>query len=200
MDKQPLTAKQRLVYEFIRECIELNRRPPTVREIAEHFGIKSPKGVTDHLVAIERKGWIERTPHSSRGIQLTDESEGIPIIGRVAAGPAILAQENVLGHLSFAQLFGLQDRFSVQVVGDSMEKAGIQDGDYVIVQRTEGFRDGDIVVVLMEGEATCKRIFREPSGSIRLQPENDRMKPMSIDSDHPDFRLAGLVVGVVRKY
>lgn len=200
MDKQPLTDKQRAIYDYIKECIEVDRRPPTVREIADQFGMRSPKGATDHLTALERKGWIDRTPHSSRGIQLTQEDQGIPVVGRVAAGHPILAQENILGHLNFAQLFGLRDRFSVQVVGDSMEKAGIQEGDYVVVQRSTDFRDGDIVVALLDGEATCKRIFRERNGSIRLQPENDRYRPILVDENQPDFRIAGVVVGVVRRY
>jgi repressor LexA len=200
MDKQALTEKQHAIYEYIRECISLERRPPTVREIADHFGIRSPKGATDHLAALERKGWIERVAHSSRGIQLVEEEVGIPVLGKVAAGHPILAQENLLGHLNFTQLFGLRDRFAVQVVGDSMEKAGIQEGDYVIVQKAQDFRDGDIVVALLDGEATCKRIFRQTDGSVRLQPENDRHRPILVDATQPDFRIAGLVVGVVRRY
>jgi repressor LexA len=160
----------------------------------------APKGATDHLAALERKGWIERVAHSSRGIQLVEEEVGIPVLGKVAAGHPILAQENLLGHLNFTQLFGLRDRFAVQVVGDSMEKAGIQEGDYVIVQKAQDFRDGDIVVALLDGEATCKRIFRQTDGSVRLQPENDRHRPILVDATQPDFRIAGLVVGVVRRY
>jgi repressor LexA len=188
------------VYEYIRECIKTLHCPPTVRQIADHFGIRSPKGVTDHLGMLERKGWILRQPHVSRGIQLADEEEGIPILGRAAAGHPILAQQQLLGHLNFAQLFGLKDRFSVQISGDSMEKAGIQDGDYVIVQRGKDFRDGDIVVAEIEGESTVKRIFKESRGRYRLQPESDRHKDLFVDARQPDFRIAGKVVGVVRRY
>lgn len=199
MMKDPLTDRQAEVFDFIRECIHTNACPPTVREIAEHFGFRSPKGASDHLAALERKGWIDRLPGSSRGIRLVDEEEGIPILGRAAAGHPILAQQNMLGHLSFPQLFGLQDRFAVQVVGDSMIKAGIEEGDYVIVQKTSSYSDGDIVVAELDGEATIKRMFRE-KGGLRLQPENDAYTPIRVDESQPDFRLAGLVVGVVRKY
>lgn len=198
--KEDLTKKQRAVYEFIRSCIEENKIPPTVRDIADHFHIKSPKGASDHLAMLERKGWIRRTPGVSRGIHLTDDAEGIPIVGQVAAGHPILAQENVLGHLNFAQLFGLRDRFSVQVSGDSMEKAGIHDQDYVIVQRGSDFRDGDIVVAEVEGEATVKRIYKESAKKYRLEPESDRHLPLYVEANQPDFRIAGRVVGVVRRY
>ncbi len=202
--KQDLTKKQRAVYEYIRSCIEENKCPPTVRDIADHFNIKSPKGASDHLAMLERKGWITRTPGISRGVHLVKEEEegeeGIPILGKVAAGHPILAQENVMGHLNFAQLFGLQDRFSVQVSGDSMEKAGIHDHDYVIVQRGSDFQDGEIVVALMDGEATVKRIYKENANRYRLQPESDRHLPQYVEADHPDFRIAGRVVGVVRRY
>lgn len=198
--KEPLTTKQRAVYEFIRSQIEEERRPPTVREIVDHFNIRSPKGGTDHLAMLERKGWIIRTPGISRGIRLADDEEGIPILGRAAAGHPILASEHILGHLSFAKLFGLQDRFSLEVSGDSMEDAGIHDGDYVIVQRGTSFQNGDIVVAIVEGDATIKRIFKESAKKYRLQPENKRMKPIFVEPKQADFHIAGRVVGVVRRY
>ena len=199
-EKEPLTKKQRAVYEFIRSRILEDRRPPTVREIADHFHIRSPKGATDHLAMLERKGWILRTPGISRGIELPDEDPGIPILGRAAAGHPILAQEHILGHLNFVQLFGLQNRFSVEVSGDSMEDAGIHDGDFVIVQRGGDFSDGDIVLAVLEGEATIKRIFRESDKQYRLQPENKKHKPILVDENQPDFQVGGRVVGVVRRY
>lgn len=203
-EQQPLTARQQAVYEFIREQLHATRRPPTVREIADHFGFRSPKGGTDHLAALERKGWIIRTPGVSRGIQLVEdemtEEEGIPILGKVAAGHPILAQQNLMGSLSFSQLFGLQDRFAVQVMGESMIEAGIHEGDFVVVQRTTEFRDGDIVVAMIEGEATVKRFERDKQGRILLCPENPRFEPIVVDEQTSDFRMAGLVVGVVRKY
>ena len=199
--KEDLTVKQRAVYDFIRSRIEGERCPPTVREIADHFNIKSPKGASDHLAMLERKGWITRTAGLSRGIQLTDEEDlGIPILGTAAAGHPILAQENVMGHLSFAQLFGLQDRFSVQISGDSMEKAGIHDQDYVIVQRGSDFRDGDIVLAMIDGDTTVKRIYRETKKRYRLEPESDRHLPIYVDDNQPDFQILGQIVGVVRRY
>jgi repressor LexA len=198
--KQDLTVKQRRVYDYIRSRIEGERCPPTVREIADHFNIKSPKGASDHLAMLERKGWITRSPGLSRGIQLTTEEQGIPIVGKAAAGHPILAQENILGHLSFAQLFGLQDRFSVQISGDSMVNAGIHDQDYVIVQRGSDFRDGDIVLAMIEGESTVKRIFRESKKRYRLEPESDRHLPIYVDDNQPDFQVLGQIVGVVRRY
>jgi len=199
-EKETLTVKQAAVYEFIRSRIEEDKRPPTVREIVEHFNIKSPKGGTDHLAMLERKGWIIRTPGISRGIRLAEEDEGIPILGRAAAGHPILASEHILGHLSFAKLFGVQDRFSLEVSGDSMEDAGIHNGDYVIVQRGTSFHDGDIVVAIVEGDATIKRIYKESAKRYRLQPENKRMKPIFVEPKQSDFHIAGRVVGVVRRY
>lgn len=199
-EKEPLTSKQAAVYEFIRSRIEEDKRPPTVREIVDHFNIKSPKGGTDHLAMLERKGWIIRTPGISRGIRLADEEDGIPILGRAAAGHPILASEHILGHLSFAKLFGVQDRFSLEVSGDSMEDAGIHDGDYVIVQRGSNFQNGDIVVAILEGDATIKRIFKESARKYRLQPENKRLKPIFVEPKQADFHIAGRVVGVVRRY
>jgi repressor LexA len=199
-EKEPLTTKQRAVYEFIRSRIEEDRRPPTVREIVDHFHIRSPKGGTDHLAMLERKGWIIRTPGISRGIRLADDEEGIPILGRAAAGHPILATEHILGHLSFAKLFGVQDRFSLEVSGDSMEDAGIHDGDYVIVQRGSNFSNGDIVVAVLEGDATIKRIYKESAKRYRLQPENKRLKPIFVEPRQSDFHIAGRVVGVVRRY
>jgi len=199
--KDDLTVKQRAVYDFIRSKIEGEHCPPTVREIADHFNIKSPKGASDHLAMLERKGWINRTAGLSRGIQLTDGDElGIPILGKAAAGHPILAQENVMGHLSFAQLFGLQDRFSVQISGDSMEKAGIHDQDYVIVQKGSDFREGDIVLAMIDGESTVKRIYRESSTRYRLEPDSDRHLPIYVDENQPDFQILGQIVGVVRRY
>lgn len=198
--KKDLTVKQRAVYDYIRSRIEGDHCPPTVREIADHFNIKSPKGASDHLAMLERKGWITRIPGLSRGIQLTTGEQGIPIVGKAAAGHPILAQENILGHLSFAQLFGLQDRFSVQISGDSMVNAGIHDQDYVIVQRGSDFRDGDIVLAMIEGESTVKRIYRESAKRYRLEPESDRHLPIYVDDNQPDFQVLGQVVGVVRRY
>ncbi|MDF3129002.1 transcriptional repressor LexA [Kiritimatiellaeota bacterium B1221] len=199
--KEDLTVKQRAVYEYIRSRIEGDHCPPTVREIADHFNIRSPKGASDHLAMLERKGWITRTAGLSRGIQLADDEEkGIPILGKAAAGHPILAQENPLGYLNFAQLFGLQDRFSVQISGDSMENAGIHDQDYVIVQRGSDFRDGDIVLAMIDGESTVKRIFKEDNSRYRLQPESDRHLPLYVESNQPDFQILGSIVGVVRRY
>jgi len=197
--REDLTKKQRAVYEYIRARIDVDHCPPTVREIADNFGIRSPKGASDHLAMLERKGWITRTPGLSRGIQLTEE-EGIPILGKAAAGHPILAQQHVLGHLNFSQLFGLQDRFSVQISGDSMEKAGIHDQDYVIVQRSADWQEGEIVLAMVDGETTVKRIFKEDSRRYRLEPESDRHLPIYVETDQPDFQVVGRVVGVVRRY
>jgi len=198
--KEPLTVKQRAVYDYIRSRIQQDHCPPTVREIADNFSIKSPKGASDHLAMLARKGWITRTPGLSRGIQLTDTDEGIPLVGKAAAGHPILAEENVLGHLNFSQLFGLQNRFSVQISGDSMEKAGIHDQDYVIVQKGSDFSDGDIVLAMVNGDSTVKRIYRESKKRYRLQPESDNHLPFFVDEKEPDFQILGKVVGVVRRY
>lgn len=196
--EENLTERQRAILDFIEEVIDDSGYPPTVREIGRHFRISSPRGVSDHLGALERKGYIEREPGKARGMRLLRKLSGVPIVGRVAAGNPILAVENVEGRLDMADLFGTRDVFAVSVDGDSMMDAGIFDGDYVVVRRAESVENGAVGVAYIDGDATVKRIYRTRSG-YRLKPENEAFEPIEVDESTGDFRIGGVVVGVVRR-
>jgi len=196
-----LTNRQREVFEFIRDTCRAESRPPTVREIADHFGFRSPKAATDHLNALERKGYIVRRNRKSRNIEIPEElsPQGIPVLGRIAAGSPILAVENVERTLSLGGLFGLSSTtFALRVQGDSMRDAGILDGDYVIVESGAEVKNGAIAVVLLGDEATVKRVFFERH-RVRLRPENPAFEEIVVDESSPDFRMCGPVRGLMRR-
>ena len=197
-----LTARQLEVLEFIRACGDRNGRPPTVREIAGHFRLASTHGVRRHLAALETKGAIIRQFNRARGIQLTGEyarPRGIPIIGRVAAGVPITAQENLEGYLSLESFLQEDaETFCLRVKSDSMIEAGIFDGDYVIVRAKTRFRDNEIGVAIIDGEATVKKLRRR-GRVIELIPANEQFKPLRVDPSQCEFRYAGEVVSVHRK-
>ncbi len=196
-----LTARQREVFEFIRHTFRAAHRPPTVREIAEHFGFRSPKAVTDHLNALERKGYIVRRSRKSRNIEIPEDfaPDGIPVVGRIAAGSPILAVENLEGSISLNNLFALSaTTFVLRVQGDSMREAGILDGDYVVVEGEAPVKSGTIAVILLGDEATVKRVFFEGE-RVRLHAENPSFEDITVDVSSPGFRLCGPVRGVVRR-
>lgn len=195
---EPLTDRQRQILQFIESHADQHGRPPSVREIAGHFRIASPKGVSDHLAALERKGHLNRQAGIARGLQLVRRSDGVPIVGRVAAGAPITAEENIEGSLDVGGVFGRGEFFAVRVVGESMKDAGIHPGDFVIVHKDARVETNQIAVVYLDGEATVKR-FHKTSDGYRLDPENPAFQPIFIDESTPDFRLAGPVVGVIRK-
>jgi repressor LexA len=193
-----LTERQLIVYEFIRDKIVHRGYGPTVREIGEHFDIRSPNGVMCHLKALEKKGLIHRSPGKSRAIELTaearDEDRGWPLVGVVAAGPTTLAFEQA-ERIELEEFFPRKDVFVLRVSGDSMIEAQISDGDYVLVRRQTSARPGQIVVAqTSEGEATLKYWFPEKN-RIRLQPANSSMAPIYVR----EATVLGTVVGVVRK-
>ena len=200
--RKPLTKKQDRIFEFIRKHVQDIGYPPTVREIGMNFGI-SEKGAYDHLNAIEKKGYIRRMPKKPRAIEILEfvpqklpqTAVEIPIVGRVAAGEPILASENVEGTLPVPREVVKEDTcFALRVNGKSMIEAGIFEGDIVIV-RSQNYADtGDIVVALLDEEATVKRFFRDGS-KIRLQPENSVMSPIIVD----DAQILGKVVGLFRR-
>jgi repressor LexA len=200
--KNPLTARQRQIFDFILEQIDERGIPPTIREIAGQFGISSPNGVRDHLLALQRKGYLKRTPEKSRSLEVAEglrRDRGSPILGRIAAGKPILAEENFQGLLNFNLLFGRNSAlFALRVEGDSMKGAGIFPGDFVVVKHQPNIANGEIGVVYLDDEATVKRIFLE-GDRLRLQPENDAMDPVFIDRDDDRLRIGGKVIGVVRK-
>ena len=202
--KNKITDRQQEIYEFIRTRIDGRGIPPTIREIGEAFGIRSTNGVEKHLQALEQSGFVMREPGKSRGISLRADGRRplatVPLLGRVAAGMPVLSPENHEGELTVdISLFSLRtphNLFALKVRGESMIDAHIVDGDTVIVRALSVARSGDIVVALVNGEATVKRLFVE-NNRVRLQPENSSMKPINVDRG--DFRILGRVVGVVRK-
>lgn len=209
-----LTERQRQALDYITECLNARGYPPTLREIGEHMGIRSTNGVNDHLKALERKGYLVREELKSRALRPVDRSDGkapdderdqleIAIVGRVAAGEPILAEENVLDRVVVDRYFlgavKAREVFGLVVRGQSMIEDGIYDGDYIFVRKQSTAERGEIVVVMVEGEATCKRFFLE-GDKIRLQPANASMRPIFIDrSEFRSIDILGKVVGVYRR-
>lgn len=198
-----ISERQQTILEFIRETTAASGMPPSLREIGEKFGIRSTNGVEKHLQALERSGHISRVRGKSRGIAVSGglrTASNIPLLGRVAAGVPVLSPENREGDIAVdLSLFSLktsQQVFALGVRGESMVDAHILDGDTVLVREQTTARNGDIVVALVDGEATVKRFFLE-NDRIRLQPENRNMAPLYFDRG--DLRIIGKVVGVMRK-
>ena len=206
-----LTQRQRQVLELIRRHLKTEGAPPTIRELKEGLKLKSLRGVTVHLDALVRKGAIQRS-RQARGIRLVglmdemspDENSGevvyLPVLGRIAAGAPILAEQH------FEERLAVDPRwvpgpgcFAVRVHGESMIGAGIHDGDYVVVRPQPTADNGQIVAVLIEGEATVKRFYLE-RGRVRLQPENPAVEPMFIHPKDKSIRILGKVVGLFRKF
>ena len=202
--KETLTESQRRVYEFVREHIQSESRPPTVREIGDALGISSTNGVRDALLILERKEYIRREKHLSRAIELTDAPtpaniESIPIVGRVAAGLPLLAVENVDGHIAVDRSFLPRGEvFSLRIVGESMKDEGILDGDLVLVKRQDVANRGDIVVAVIGEEATVKKFYPERH-RVRLEPANEAFQTIVVDKNAPGFFIAGVVVGLLRR-
>ncbi|MCP4726662.1 MAG: transcriptional repressor LexA [bacterium] len=202
-----LTDRQEKVMEFIRDWIESRGYPPTIRDIQKPFGIKSTNGVKVHLDALEKKGYIIRNPGISRGIELTelsgkkteDDMQRIPVIGRIAAGAPILAEQNYEDELVVDNRFVRAGKiFALEVRGDSMVEAGIFNGDYVIAKHDASYFPGDIVVAVIGDEATVKRYYRD-TDRVRLEPANSAYGPIIVDEETPGFYVAGKVVALQRK-
>jgi len=209
MDRTPLSARQSDVLAFIRSEIRRHGRPPTVREIGQRFGMSSTGSVRDHLKALLRKGYITYRKHEARGIGLVDKMietvrsgrvRSIPVLGTIAAGQPILAEENFEGTIEIGEgTFAGDDVFALRVSGDSMQDAGILDGDRVFVRKDAEVVNGDIVVALIDDEATVKRYFHERR-RVRLQPENAAMNPIYIKPSEAKVQIIGKVVGSLREY
>jgi repressor LexA len=201
-----LTKRQKEIFDFIRKYAAKTGYPPTVREIGKAVGLHSSSTVHAHLANLEKLGLLKRDPSKPRAIELLQggvdkvvnavrPSNGIPLVGSVAAGAPILAEENVEEYLEVPDVIGGEDGdYILQIRGESMKNAGILDADYVVVRSVEEAGNGEIVVALLGEEATVKRYFREPD-HIRLQPENEEMDPIITT----DARVVGRVVGVFRK-
>lgn len=198
-DFSQLTDRQREIYEFIRVKIESRGYGPTVREIGEGFGIKSPNGVMCHLKALEKKGLITREEHSARAIRLCDHrrpSQGLPLLGVTAAGtpiPAVQQDER----LDFDEVFGGPDRFVLQVRGNSMIENHIQDGDFVVIKKQDTASNGDRVVAMVDNEVTLKKFYRDRD-MIRLEPANGEMAAIMVDPSR-EIKILGILTGVLRK-
>ena len=193
---KPLTKSQQKIYDFLKDRSQYGI-PPSVREICA-TGLKSTSTVHAHLKALENLGYISRDAGLNRAIHIEgcEQTAQVPILGKVTAGLPILAVEEIQGYLPItaSQQRG-REQFALTVQGESMKNAGILDGDYVVVERTPTARDGDIVVALIEDEATVKRLYRE-TDCVRLQPENDAFEPIYAK----EVIILGKVVSVVRYY
>jgi repressor LexA len=199
-----LTKRQKEIFDFIGRYASKYGYPPTVREIGKAVGLHSSSTVHAHLANLEKSGLLRRDPSKPRAIELlVDKAKrampgvggGLPLVGQVAAGQPVLAEENIEEYLDVPDLIGGEDGdYVLRVHGESMKNAGILEGDYVVVRRAEDAADGEIVVALIGEEATVKRYFRE-SDHIRLQPENEAMEPIRTT----EAKILGRVVGVFRK-
>jgi repressor LexA len=197
-----LTGRQREILEHIRGETQRRGYPPSVREIGQAIGLSSSSTVHGHLDRLEEKGFIRRDPSKPRAIEVTGDHDlrqkrmvHVPLVGQVTAGTPILATENIEDTFSLPyELVGAEDAFLLRVRGDSMINAGISDGDFVIVRRQESAGNGDVVVALLEDEATVKRFFHG-ADHVRLQPENDTMEPIIAR----DVKILGKVVGLFRR-
>ncbi len=198
-----LTKRQRAILQFIIESIREYGYPPTIAEIGEEFGISSTNGVNDHLLALERKGYIERSS-KARGIHVTEKAAAglyqsevgvLPLLGRVAAGQPLLAEENIEGHVPVSASVAAETAYCLRVNGDSMIEDGIFDGDVIIVSQDRRAKKGDIVVALVDDEATVKH-YHPDGGAIELRPANQAMSPMRFPAR--DVQLQGVVVALQR--
>ncbi|MBP3458485.1 MAG: transcriptional repressor LexA [Lachnospiraceae bacterium] len=202
MAQGKISAKQQQILEFIKDEILKKGYPPAVREICEAVHLKSTSSVHSHLETLEKNGYIRRDPTKPRAIEIVDDSfqmvrremTSIPIIGTVAAGQPIFAQQNIEGYFPVpADIVPAGETFVLRVKGDSMINVGIFDGDQIFVQQCNTARNGDIVVALVEDSATVKTFYKE-NGYIRLQPENDTMEPIIVQ----ECAILGKVFGVFR--
>lgn len=200
---QRLTKRQREIFAYIKRHAAKHGYPPTVRDIGRAVGLTSPSTVHGHLANLERAGLLRRDPTKPRALELLVSAgggraarpRGLPLVGQVAAGQPVLAEENIEDYAQVDELAGAGDAdYLLRVRGDSMRDAGILEGDVVAVRRQETARDGEIVVALVGEEATVKRFFKE-ADHVRLQPENPDMEPIR----ERDVRLLGRVVGVCRR-
>lgn len=206
--RRELTARQREILDFIRAEIHRRGFPPSVREIGEAVGLSSSSTVHSHLAALEAKGLLRRDPSKPRALEVLDYRDNergvdyesvraVPLVGQVAAGAPILAAENIEATLPLPSSFAGEDTFILKVKGESMIDAGILDGDYVVVRQQRDATNGDIVVAMIDEEATVKRFFRE-GNRVRLQPENPTMEPIYADG-YVDFAILGKVVALFRR-
>ena len=198
-----LTSRQKAIYDFLLKTIREKGFAPSIQEIGKQFKIASTNGVSDHLKALERKGYIRRV--GKRAIEVVNSlgkaaitaTRDVPILGKVAAGKPLFSEENIEGYVTIPDDMGAGKTFALQVKGDSMIGAGILDGDRVIVKQQGAAENGEIVCALIDGEATLKRFFKK-DGVVTLKAENEKYAPIIVSEG--EFRIAGRVVGLLRKF
>ena len=202
MSQEKITPKQQEILEYIKETILKKGYPPAVREICEAVNLKSTSSVHSHLETLERNGYIRRDPTKPRTIEIIDdcfnlarrEVVNVPLLGTVAAGMPLLAQENIENYFPIpTEMLPDKEVFMLRVKGDSMIEAGIFNGDLIFVEKTVTAENGEIVVALLDDSATVKRFYKE-NGHYRLQPENDAMEPIIVD----EVQILGKVFGLFR--
>lgn len=200
---ESLSSRQKEIFEFIKEEVSKKGYPPSVREIGKAVGLSSSSTVHAHLSQLEKKGYIRKDPTKPRAIEVLEDQEflysrdisPVPVVGNVTAGQPILAEENITDYFPLPKdLVQESTAFMLSIEGDSMINAGILDGDYVIVKQQSTASNGDIVVALLENEATVKRFYQE-GDYIRLQPENDYFEPILTR----EVKVLGKVIGLFRK-
>lgn len=198
---KPLTNRQQQIFDLIKEAISDTGMPPTRAEIATFFGFKSANAAEEHLKALAKKGYIEMLPGTSRGIRLAEQfiqADGLPLIGRVAAGEPILAEEHVEEHYKMdGNLFHPAADYLLRVNGESMKDIGIFDGDLLAVHQTTDVQNGQVIVARVENDVTVKRFKRE-GNIVFLHAENEDFSPIKVDLTSQEFNVEGIAVGVIR--
>lgn len=198
---RPLTNRQQQIYDLIKVKIQDTGMPPTRAEIATFFGFKSANAAEEHLKALAKKGYIEMLAGTSRGIRLVEkilEAEGLPLIGRVAAGEPILAQEHIEEHYKMdGDLFHPTANYLLRVHGESMKDIGILDGDLLAVHQTTEVKNGQVIVARVENDVTVKRFKRE-GNIVYLHAENEDFSPIKVDLTNQEFNIEGIAVGIIR--
>ena len=198
-----LTDRQKAIYDFLLKTIREKGFAPSIHEIGRQFKIASTNGVSDHLKALEKKGYIHRVGKraievvNALGKSVLSATREVPLLGRVPAGKPFLSEENIDGMITIPDDIGSGERFALLVKGDSMIDAGIMDGDRVIMKQQESAENGEIVCALINGEATLKRFFKK-DGVITLKAENEKYAPIVVSEG--EFRIAGRIVGLLRKF
>jgi repressor LexA len=201
---KPLTPRQQQVFDLIKDKIEVTGMPPTRAEIARELGFRSANAAEEHLKALAKKKAIEIIPGASRGIRLllqdeaANDDEGLPLIGRVAAGEPILAQEHVEAHYQVdPAMFRPQADFLLRVYGESMKDIGIMDGDLLAVHKTQDVHNGQVVVARVDDDVTVKRLEKQGS-TVLLHAENEEFQPIKVDLESQQLAIEGVAVGIIR--
>lgn len=197
-----LTDRQREVFNYICEVIRDESRPPTVREISDHFGFKSPKAASDHLSALERKDYIVRKSSSARNIKVRPELSpmGMPLVNRVPGEGRLLDAENIEDSLTIPELFETSERtFALATDDDSMKDAGIMKGDYVVVEKDEDVEDGQLAAVMDDGRPIVRRVSFSGNSHVTLKPENSAYEEKTLQLDDEGCGLLGPITGVLRR-